>query len=210
MKTPLVRVVLHGKLAEVAGRKVWLLAARSVGEIIRAIEANTRRVYKFLREEREGLVPYRVLINGADHTCLEDLHFPRQMQTVDLVPDPVGGAGEWQTIIGALLIVAAVVLLATGAAPATGYLGVYGATLIGVLAGSGVSLFVGGISQLIFGSPKMDLSKQDRPNNKASNDFSGPINAVAQGNPVPVGYGMLLVGSQVISAGLQAADAPLT
>lgn len=206
MKTPLVRVVLHGKLAEVAGRKVWLLAARSVGEIIRALEANTRRVYKFLREEREGLVPYRVLINGADHTCLEDLHFPRQLQTVELIPDPVGGSGEWQALIGALILIVAIVAM-----PATGGtslgIGVLGWTMI---AGVGVSLLVGGISQMIFGSPKIDLSKQDRPNNKASNDFSGPINAVQQGNPVPVGYGMLLVGSQVISAGLQAADAPLT
>lgn len=203
MKTPLVRVILHGKLAEVAGRKVWLLAARSVGEIIRALEANTRRVYKFLREEREGLVPYRVLINGADHTCLEDLHFPRQLQTVDLIPDPVGGAGEWQAIIGALLIIAAIVI-----APYTA--GTSLAFIPGLLTMVGVGLLVGGVSQMIFGSPKTDLSKQDRPNNKASNDFSGPINAIAQGNPVPVGYGMLLVGSQVISAGLQAADAPLT
>lgn len=208
MKTPLVRVVLHGKLAEVAGRKVWLLAARSVGEIIRALEANTRRVYKFLREEREGLVPYRVLINGADHTCLEDLSFPRQLQTVDLVPDPVGGAGEWQTVIGAvLLVVAAVFMLVPVLQPVAGSLGAYA---LGIIAAAGVSLFVGGISQMIFGSPKIDLSKQDRPNQKASNDFSGPINAVQQGNPVPVGYGMLLVGSQVISAGLSAADAPLT
>ena len=33
--------------------------------------------------------------------------------------------------------------------------------------------------------------------------FNGPVNTVSQGNPVPVGYGRLKIGSAVISSGLE-------
>jgi predicted phage tail protein len=46
----------------------------------------------------------------------------------------------------------------------------------------------------------------DRPENKPSYVFDGPINTAAQGNPVPVCYGRLIVGSQVISAGMVAEE----
>jgi len=36
--------------------------------------------------------------------------------------------------------------------------------------------------------------------------FSGPVNTTAQGNPVPIGYGRLIVGSVVISAEILASD----
>jgi predicted phage tail protein len=40
------------------------------------------------------------------------------------------------------------------------------------------------------------------PENKPSFLFDGPVNTIAQGHPVPVGYGEMYVGSAVISAGI--------
>jgi len=68
----------------------------------------------------------------------------------------------------------------------------------------GIALTLGGISQLVLGTPSADST--DRPENKPSYLFNGPVNTVSQGNPVPVCFGMMLVGSQVISAGIRTVD----
>ncbi|MNL81044.1 Bacteriophage lambda tail assembly protein I [compost metagenome] len=50
------------------------------------------------------------------------------------------------------------------------------------------------------------LSAADGPENGASYNFNGPVNTTAQGNPVPLLYGRMIVGSSVISAGIYAED----
>jgi len=68
----------------------------------------------------------------------------------------------------------------------------------------GWSLIIGGAAQMLF-APKTPDGPADKPDNKASYAFDGAVNTAAQGNPVPVLYGgPLIVGSQVISAGLSA------
>jgi predicted phage tail protein len=47
---------------------------------------------------------------------------------------------------------------------------------------------------------------QTKPNDTASYLFNGPVNTTEQGNPVPVLYGRLIVGSQVVSASVCAYD----
>jgi hypothetical protein len=49
-------------------------------------------------------------------------------------------------------------------------------------------------------------SANDKPENQPSYAFNGPLNTQAQGNPVPVLYGELIVGSAVLSAGITAKD----
>ena len=48
--------------------------------------------------------------------------------------------------------------------------------------------------------------RQDGPDNGASYNFNGPVNTTAQGNPVPVIYGEMIVGSATISAGIYSED----
>ena len=48
----------------------------------------------------------------------------------------------------------------------------------------------------------------ERPENKPSYSFNGAVNTTAQGHPVPVGYGRLIVGSAVISAGIDVDEIP--
>ncbi|MGT3282611.1 tail assembly protein, partial [Yersinia enterocolitica] len=42
--------------------------------------------------------------------------------------------------------------------------------------------------------------------NTASYAFGGPVNTVAQGNPVAIGYGERRIGGAIISAGVYAED----
>lgn len=50
------------------------------------------------------------------------------------------------------------------------------------------------------------LGTMDRPENRASYSFNGPVNTSIQGSPVGLLYGQLTVGSAVISAGIYAQD----
>jgi len=63
----------------------------------------------------------------------------------------------------------------------------------------GASLVLGGLAQMLAKNPQ-------KPNDSASYLFNGPVNTTEQGNAVPVLYGRLIIGSQVISASLSAYD----
>jgi predicted phage tail protein len=66
----------------------------------------------------------------------------------------------------------------------------------------GLSLVVGGIAQLLTPTPKVaqGIDSQDDP--RKSYSFSGIQNTSRAGTPVPIVYGETLVGSVVISAGI--------
>ena len=64
----------------------------------------------------------------------------------------------------------------------------------------------GGIIQMLVPVPKTG-DPSERPENKPSTYFDGAVNTMAQGHPVPLGYGKLMVGSAVISAGLTVEEA---
>ncbi len=116
-------------------------------------------------------------------------------QDIRIAPILMGSKnqGVFNIILGAVLIVAGTLL-----APYTG-----GASTFLVKLGWG--LVIGGVMQLLAPAPK-GRSPRDRPDNQPSHTFDGPINTQAQGHPVPVLYGELIVGSAVISAGINAVD----
>ena len=57
---------------------------------------------------------------------------------------------------------------------------------------------------MLFAPPEPTIVDTEQVENKPSYLFDGAVNTTRQGNAVPVGYGRLRVGSQVISAGLTA------
>jgi predicted phage tail protein len=70
------------------------------------------------------------------------------------------------------------------------------ATAVGL---AGASLLLGGIAQLLTPTPKISKDEGDP---RKSFSFSGIQNTNRAGVPVPVVYGETLVGSVVISAGI--------
>jgi predicted phage tail protein len=77
-----------------------------------------------------------------------------------------------------------------------------GSQAVTIIAGIGISLALGGVAQLLTPTPKVPqgADKQDDP--RKSYSFSGIQNTSRQGVPVPIVYGETLVGSVVISAGI--------
>jgi predicted phage tail protein len=69
----------------------------------------------------------------------------------------------------------------------------------------GVAITLGGIVQLL--SPQAKLAEDSNNGDTATSYvFSSAVNTTAQGNPVPLLYGRMTVGSAVISAGIEAED----
>lgn len=195
-------VRLYGHLGKRFGR-VHRYDVRTPAEAVRALAATLDGFRAYLIEHsRPG---YRVLA-GREPRSVDTLMHPAD-GVIKIVPVTAGaGSGIGQIIAGIALIVVGVMTGGFGAglvlssAWAAG-----GATFAGYLAGNiGVALVIGGISQML--SPQPKLTAAERPENLPSYAFDGPVNTVAQGNPVPICYGRMIVGSQIISAGMIAEE----
>lgn len=198
------RVRVHGGLAQELGREEWQFLIERPREAVAALEANTGKLYKYLRAHKQ--TEYRFVINGKDLMPFEgdipqELYLSGQFESIDIIPVPAGsGGGIWQTIIGVVLLIVGVVLI------------IYGFQPLGLLvAGLGLSLIAGGISQMISPSPKLGLGatsrtfkdeSDEKTPNKPNYLFSGIVNTIGQGGPVPICYGEMFIGSQLVSIGI--------
>lgn len=181
---------LYGFLGQRFGRRFYFDVA-TPAEAVRALCANFRDFAGAISSHAPG---FRVL-SGADRLDETALRDPVAADRVIRIVPVVGGAknGLGQIILGAALIVASFYI------PGAWAIGSFSVST--AVAGMGFSMMMGGVSQMLFAPPK-PAGPPDRPENKPSYVFDGAINTAAQGNPVPVCYGKLIVGSQVISAGL--------
>lgn len=76
-----------------------------------------------------------------------------------------------------------------------------GGIIAGALASIGAALILGGLYQAVIGSPGNDGLELDE--SKGSFIFSGPVNQIRQGNPIPVAYGEIISGSQVVDVSIK-------
>jgi predicted phage tail protein len=177
---------VYGRLAKFLGRRVFRAEVATAAEAVRFLLANFPQLEKHMADQH-----YRVSVGGYD-LSLEEIHDPAGQQQIKIVP-VLAGAGAVGRII------AGVVLLAVGfLVPGIGALGVQ------LLVGVGASLVLGGVAQLLTPVPKVPqgaASNTDQDPRK-SYSFSGIQQTSRQGVPVPVVYGETLVGSVVISAGV--------
>jgi Phage-related protein, tail component len=189
---------LYGKLGVRFGR-VHRMAVDSAAEAIRALGSQHRGFDAYLTQSKDNGMGYAVFY-GKNNLSEQELHNPvARADEIRIAPIILGNknGGIFQIILGAVLVVVGVVVtgMTFGGAAAIG----------GALVGMGVSMIVGGVIQLLSPSPK-GRSSEDRPENKPGYSFNGPLNTQAQGNPLAVLYGELIVGSAVLSAGINAVD----
>lgn len=196
----MVTVILLGELGRSFGRR-HTLAISSAAEAIRALSANFPTFERELVASGERGVGYRVLA-GRDSLNLERLHEPTGSQRITIAPvlSGAGGDGLGQILLGAALLAVAW-WNPLGWAASGAFLSQ--ATLYSV----GTAMILGGVAQMIAPTPKT-TEPSERPENKPSYSFNGAVNTTAQGHPVPVGYGRLIVGSAVISAGIDVDEIP--
>lgn len=193
-------VKLYGALAREFGH-VHRLAIASPAEAIRALCAIFPTFERRLIESGDRGVGYRVVNDRQLIVDLDHMHHPTgERGEVRIAPVLMGAkrGGLLGVVLGVALIAVSFVI------PGVQFLGV---ALSKVAFSIGTSLVLGGIAQMLTPTPKAQ-GPQERPENKPSTQFNGPVNTTAQGQPVPVGYGRLIVGSAVISAGINAKEQP--
>ena len=183
---------LYGALGEQFGR-VWRFDVKSPAEAVRALCSQLPGFRQYL--QKHSAPGYRVLCDTQARGERE-LVLGTSAKTIRIVPVVAGaGKGIGQIILGGAL------MAALWYVPGLNSVALGNTVWQGGMA-LGVSLVLGGISQAMTKTPSTSNQSVERPDNKPSYAFDGAVNTAAQGNPVPVCYGELIVGSQVISAGL--------
>ena len=192
-------VRLYGKLGATYGR-VWRLAVESPAEAVRALCVLAPGFEREMMTAHERGIAFGVF-TGRRNVGADELHLPGGDDDIRIAPVTMGAKSGWAQILIGVVIVA-VAAYATGGASLTAS---GSAGLWGVATAVGGAMIMGGIAQVLAPTPR-GLATRDGPDNGASYHFSGPVNTTAQGNPVPLLYGELTVGSATISAAIYAED----
>ena len=157
---------------------------------------------KGFRQAIEGhKAGFRVLV-GNEAQDLDEIHNPCAGQRIRIVPVVSGasGSGFGKILIGAALLVAAYYTGGVTMSFAETYLGTAGASMVG---GIGMSMVLGGVSQLLASPPNPSSYAQD--SRDPSYLFSGGgTNTATQGSPVPILLGRMKVQGVLLSGGIDA------
>lgn len=210
-------VRVYGPLARFVGQRKFLAEVSSAGEAVRMLLANFPGLQRHMADQH-----YKVIVDGYE-SGPEEIHYPAS-QTIKIVPVIGGAGGAGKVIAGVALVALAIALPGAGmfAGGAIGF-GATSATLgagLTALAGNiGLALIVGGVAQLLSPTPQLaqigpasstlgggagrnTTTEGTELDPQESYSFSGIQNVSKQGVPVPVVYGERIVGSVVISAGI--------
>lgn len=182
-------IKLYGELGKKFG-PVHRLAVATPAEAVRALSANFPEFERHLIESGKSNVAYQVKVDGREIEENE-LRYPMSRE-IHFTPVIQGaGSSTAKLIIGAVLIVAGLAISTFGGSPEIG----------GPMVNIGIGFMIGGVVQMLSPVPKAQDPAEDALHTP-SYVFNGPVNTTAQGQPVPIGYGRLIVGGAVISAGI--------
>jgi predicted phage tail protein len=195
------KIKLYGQLAKFIGRRVLEADVTTAAEAVRMLVANFPGLEKHMADQH-----YRVTV-GTYNLTLDEIHDPAGQQDIKIIPVIAGAGGGVGRILAGIGLIALSFLL-----PGAGAFGTYslfgvsaaqgGAFLAGIATSAsliGASLILGGVAQLL--TPVTQVSSSDTDPSSTYN-FSGIQQTSRQGVPVPCAYGLTLVGSVVISAGV--------
>ncbi len=191
----LTTIRLYGALGARFGR-VHRLAVLTSAEAVKALCINLDGLESFLMNAKKNGMTFAVF-RGKRNIGEQDFRELGGGSDIRIAPVMEGAkkAGMFQTILGAVMVVAGVV-----ASFIPGAQGFAPSLIIG-----GVSMMAGGIYQMLSPQPK-GLQGRDDPDNKPSYAFGGAVNTLAMGNPVALLYGEREIGGAIISAGIVAED----
>jgi predicted phage tail protein len=195
------KIKLYGALAKFVGHRVLEADVATAAEAVRFLVANWPELERHMNDQH-----YRVSVGTYD-LDLEELHDPAGQQEIKIVP-VMAGAGATGRIIAGIALIALSFGVATLAAGAylAGTLSGFAAQAIGFATQAGLyigaGLAISGVAQLLTPTPQVPQGSDSQDDPRKSYSFSGIQNVSRQGVPVPIVYGETIVGSVVISAGI--------
>jgi predicted phage tail protein len=193
---------VYGRLAKFLGRRTFTAAVDSVADAMRFLLANFPELEGHMSDQH-----YRVSVGTYD-LSEEELEHPVGKQVIKIAP-VVAGAGAVGRIIAGVALVAFAI---AGGAGVFGLAFAKNVGLFGIVGGVGASLALGGVAQLLTPTPTLSptagnaytqqTTRETELDPQKSYSFSGIQNTSRAGTPVPLIYGETIVGSVVISAGI--------
>ena len=196
-------VKVYGHLAEHCGQSVFEAMVRVPADAIKFLLCNFPELRGLMRDNY-----YRVVV-GSHNLQLdkhpEQLGYPLAADDVIKVVPVVSGAGgeDNRGLFGAILGIGliATAVLTGGSTLALGLSGFTGGVGIAAAVGNiGLGLTLVGVSQMISPQPSAPPEIDNDPRNNYG--FSGIQQTAREGSTIPVVYGETLVGSIIISQGL--------
>jgi len=208
----MIKVNLHGKLGKDLGES-WELEVSSVAEVFRAIEANTRKLRRWVIDYQDEF-EYEILINKSN-LFTEKPNFKSineiknseffvklndKIETIDIIPHIEGAGGAVKLVAGIVTVAAAIIV------------GVVFPPLLPLAVGVGIAglgLVAAGTSELLSKPPPSvpftaqqinPIEGEGESGGPTSYLFNGPVNTVGEGGPVPIGYGQLVIGGNNVYA----------
>ncbi|EMX2346169.1 tail assembly protein, partial [Escherichia coli] len=183
---------LHGDLQRFGRR--FSLYVNTAAEAIRALSL---QVPGFRRQMNEGWYQIRIAGRDAGENELSvRLNEPLANGAVIHIVPRLAGAksgGVFQAVLGVALVAAAIWMPGISIAASN------------IMFSMGSAMALGGVAQMLAPKPKTpDYRATD--NGKQNTYFSSLDNMIAQGNPMPVPYGEMLVGSRRISQDISTRD----
>jgi predicted phage tail protein len=177
------KIKLYGKLAKFVGHRILEADVATAAEAVRFLVANWPELERHMADQH-----YRVSVGSYD-LDLDELHDPAGQQEIKIVPVMVGAGAVGRILVGIALIAAS-------------FIPGVGALAVSLLFSVGAGLVLGGVAQLLTPTPKIPTGPDTQNDPRKSYSFSGIQNTSRQGVPVPIVYGETIVGSVVISAGI--------
>ncbi len=181
------KVFLHGKLGRDYGKELNYQLS-SLSEIFNAINANKKGFKQRVLADAEKGLFYQLVVDG------KPIDEPEELAELEVVPEVVH---IFPVISGAVTALIGGIVAAISSM-----------TLSSVLIGIGKMILfsvIGGLISSMF-APKAEKPQQSIVEASAglnSYYFGGRLNRAQQGQPVPVVYGQLKVGSYIIQAGIK-------
>lgn len=223
------RVRLLGELGDRFGTEHEFYNLRTPADAIKLLCINNEEFQTFLVESHEKGIGYRLLQADVD-LDYGDLHLPLGQNDLVLVPVISGSGGAGKILAGIGLVAFSILTAGAGA----GFLGLgagltagtftLGAAASSALGALGAGLIFGGAAELLspqprvpslsgnrFGSGTNASTRGPQSNTRGADGqqsyaYSGAANTVGIGAVVPVAYGKVLVGSQLLSANVEVTD----
>tara|TARA_Y100001937_G_scaffold9541_1_gene11756 strand:- start:4428 stop:5234 length:807 start_codon:yes stop_codon:yes gene_type:complete len=195
-------VYLNGSIEKFGSK--WETDCRDIREIFKLIECQTPGFRAHLIKAAEADVGYEIQRGSDFLETPEEMFLSLNDEDIIITEVPSGSKSGFAKIFAAIAIVA--IIGATGLG--TGGVGFFPAIKAAFTGGGGffattgafiaTNLAMTGINQLLIPGPEVDGATE--------NDgylFGGPTNTIAQGIPVPLAYGQMIVGGAPISVSYQ-------
>ena len=205
-------IKVYGSLAKFLGQRSFKAAVNTPIEAIRFLLANFPQVESHIAENHYKISVGRNPLQIGDQPEL--LTYPTaEFEPIRIIPTITGAGASGGQIAAGIGLIALAIL----AGPAAGgFLGLganafagtftLGAVAAQAIGGIGLALTLGGVAGLMAPTSNpngLATSGSDSASDpRKSFSFSGIQNVSRQGVPVPIVYGEVIVGSVVVSAGI--------